>query len=1026
MPPLLGEVNEAILRASSETELYQHACDAMMACGQFVGISLGIWNPANSCIEIKAGSGSTRCIGLEASIPVDERSGTKNEKLVRTAFRTTKVCVSHEVSPDAGAMSCAAIPMMSGQHAIGTLVLYSDQHGMFTEASIDVLMRIGRNVSLAVDRLAREEEYRATADKYRTVLASIDDAYYEVDLTGKEIEHNPAFHRMVGYGPDDDRTKDNRGSQTPEMAAGVYKIFNEVYRTGISQQSAYWEYLHKNGSTVQVEGSVRLIRDATGKPTGFRGIIRDITKRIREERLLKLEHRVTLVLAEAPDIRRATRGVTRAICESEQWDCGGYWVPGKEPGTLRLELGWADPNMSPSTMAFYARTQGSLTVAADSYLKNVWESGKPRWLADVRANASFMAMTGNYDGPVGDQLAAFSAPVISDGKVVAMFSFSNGTIREPDERLLQTMSVICSQFGQYLQRKQAELIVKQSEERFRALTNLSSDWYWEQDVQYRFTRMESRDGDKDQIRNLLFGKRAWEAGFEIQHDGGWDKFRELIQSHQPFRDVIMYRELDNGNPYYISVSGEPIVGPEQELVGYRGVSREITDKKIAEDRIQYLATHDGLTGLPNRVLFSHLLNSAIANGARYQRHFGVLFIDLDRFKFINDTLGHEAGDTLLKEITRRFKNVLRASDVIARLGGDEFVVLVQEMNEPNQAAIVARKLLDAAIQPVVLLGQECRVTASVGIAMYPRDGEDEQSLMKNADIAMYSAKEEGKNNFQFYSNDIKTQSLERLALEVNLRHALGRNEFSVHYQAKVDLKSRKITGAEALLRWQNPQFGSVSPIRFIPVAEETGMIVPIGKWVLRTVCAQNMAWQRQGLPPICVAVNLSVRQFTDPDLLTDLTSVLRETGMQPQLLELEITEGMMIHDPGQAIKLLTSIKEMGIRLAIDDFGTGYSSLGQLKHFPIDTLKVDRSFIRDIATNSGDKAITEAIIAMGKTLSLTVVAEGVETIEQENFLREHACDEMQGFYFSKPIPADDFASFLSDYLAGNQSTPQLVA
>ena len=878
---------------------------------------------------------------------------------------------------------------------------------------------IFRNVTM---RRQMESALRESEEKYRSILESIDDAYYEVDLAGKPVLRNPAFYRIIGYTPDETPDGDNRQTQTPEMAAVVYKVFNEVYRTGVSQQNQEWEYVHKNGSPVQVEGSVQLILGSAGQPVGFRGIMRDITKRKRDERLLALEHKVTLGLAEAPSIRRAAHMIIKNICESENWESGGYWVPGAEPGTLRLDSGWANVNMSTKAQEYYKDKIGNLTVTAESYLKSVWDLGKPNWIADVRKNASFMSKAGAYVMSDTDQLAAFYVPIVSDGKTVAALSFSNSTIREPDERLLQNVGVICSQFGQFLQRKQAEKIVLESEERFRALTNLSSDWYWEQDAELRFTRMESRHANKDEIKHMLLGKRAWETGFEIQHEGGWDAHREIIESRKSFRDIIMYRLLEDGQPYYISVSGEPVLDRNGCVIAYHGVSREITDQKIAEERIQYLATHDGLTGLPNRVLFSHLLNGAIATAQRYHRSFAVLFIDLDRFKFINDTLGHEAGDALLKEITARFKQALRASDVIARLGGDEFVVLVQEMHEPNQAAIVARKLLDAAIQPVILMDQECRVTASIGIAMYPLDGADEQALMKNADIAMYFAKEEGKNNFQFYSKEIKTQSLERLTLEANLRHAMERHEFTVHYQAKLDLKKGTITGAEALLRWQNAALGSVSPIQFIPVAEETGLIVPIGKWVLHTACAQNVAWQRQGLPPICMAVNLSVRQFADPHLLHDIAAVLRDTGMDPQLLELEITEGMVVHNPEQAVKLLTAIKQMGVRLAIDDFGTGYSSLGQLKNFPIDTLKVDRSFIRDLATNPGDKAITEAIIAMGKTLSLTVVAEGVETIEQADFLRDHACDEMQGYYFSKPIAANDFAVFFGEHVTQTRNPP----
>jgi predicted signal transduction protein with EAL and GGDEF domain len=315
------------------------------------------------------------------------------------------------------------------------------------------------------------------------------------------------------------------------------------------------------------------------------------------------------------------------------------------------------------------------------------------------------------------------------------------------------------------------------------------------------------------------------------------------------------------------------------------------------------------------------------------------------------------------------------------------------------------------IKPIEIQGQECRVTASIGISVFPDDAQDETALMTHADIAMYHAKEEGKNNFQFYDGRLETLSLERLALESRLRRAIERNELSLHYQAKLDLASNAIAGVEALLRWNSAELGSVSPAKFIPVAEETGLILSIGKWVLRRACKQSMAWQRAGLPPVRVSVNLSPRQLGDPELLAEVRAVLTDTGLKPDLLELEVTESSVMHNVERALEVLGALKGMGVRLAIDDFGTGYSSLAQLKRFPIDTLKVDRSFIRELPADSEDKAIAEAIIAMGKTLSLTVVAEGVETSEQKAFLRDRACDQMQGYHFSKPIAADEFAELL---------------
>jgi len=350
-------------------------------------------------------------------------------------------------------------------------------------------------------------------------------------------------------------------------------------------------------------------------------------------------------------------------------------------------------------------------------------------------------------------------------------------------------------------------------------------------------------------------------------------------------------------------------------------------------------------------------------------------------------------------------------DVIARLGGDEFVVMIEPVSGEEQAAVVARKLLAVSMEPFTIMGEECRITASIGISIYPGDGEDEQTLIKHADMAMYLAKEEGKNNFQFYSCDTAPLMVERLSMETRLRYALEQGNLSLHYQAKLDFRNGAINGVEALLRWNDPVLGSVTPTQFIPVAEETGLIVPIGFWVLKTACAQNMTWQRENLPPLCMSVNLSLRQLLDDKLIDKIQKALSESGMPPGLLELEITESMVMYNPDRILKILQEIKALGVRLAIDDFGTGYSSLAQVKAFPIDTLKVDRSFIRNIPYGEKDKAITETILAMGRTLNLTIVAEGVETKEQMSYLEQQSCDMMQGFYFSRPIPPNEFVTLL---------------
>jgi diguanylate cyclase (GGDEF)-like protein len=426
---------------------------------------------------------------------------------------------------------------------------------------------------------------------------------------------------------------------------------------------------------------------------------------------------------------------------------------------------------------------------------------------------------------------------------------------------------------------------------------------------------------------------------------------------------------------------------------------------------EYLAYHDGLTGLPNRSMFSKLLNQSISEARRYERNLAVAFLDLDRFKQINDSLGHEAGDRLLQEVAVRLRTCVRESDTVARLGGDEFVVLLPELARSGDAALVAQKILAVVARPFTIMGQEFRVTVSIGISSYPEDGVDEQTLTKNADIAMYQAKEVGKNNFRFFAVGRNVNTLERLTLEASLRHALVREEFHLLYQAKRDIVSGRITGMEALLRWQHPDLGMVAPQRFLAVAEESGLIVPIGRWVLKTACLQNVAWQRRGLPPLCMAVNLTARQFYDEALIPDVCAILESTGMEPQLLELEFTEALLIHRVEDTLRILTELKARRIRIAIDNFGTGYSLLATLQRFPLDTIKIDRSLIRDITGPADETGLADAIIAIGKSLSLTVVAQGVETRDQAEYLRAHACDELQGFYFERPLPAEESTKLL---------------
>lgn len=444
----------------------------------------------------------------------------------------------------------------------------------------------------------------------------------------------------------------------------------------------------------------------------------------------------------------------------------------------------------------------------------------------------------------------------------------------------------------------------------------------------------------------------------------------------------------------------------------RNLVAQIRERKLAEERFAHLAQHDSLTGLPNRVLFHDRLQLAMIDAKRRQQTVAVMFLDADRFKTINDTLGHDAGDDLLKQIATRLTSCLRAGDTVSRLAGDEFAVVLPGVENTNYTRDLAQRLLGCFAEPFRLKEQQIFITASIGVTLYPSDATTEEGLLKNADTAMYRAKDAGRNNFQFYSADMHAHAVQRLKLENRLRGATERGELVLHYQPLVNLKSGQIEGMEALLRWNHPELGQVPPLEFIPLAEETGLIIPIGEWVLRAACAQARAWQDAGLPPLQLSVNLSARQF-QKDLVGMVKSVLEETGLEPKYLELELTESVVMQNPERAVATLDALDQMGVRLSIDDFGTGYSSLGYLKRFPIDTLKVDRSFVCDIPGDADDMLITAGIIGLAHSLGIRVVAEGVETSAQLSFLHAQHCDAMQGYYFSKPLPAKAFALLVSE-------------
>jgi len=448
-----------------------------------------------------------------------------------------------------------------------------------------------------------------------------------------------------------------------------------------------------------------------------------------------------------------------------------------------------------------------------------------------------------------------------------------------------------------------------------------------------------------------------------------------------------------------------------EVSNYVSIALDISERKAAEERLHYLSHYDALTGLPNRVLLRDRLQQAVALADRTQAKVAMLSLDLDRFKVINDTLGHQVGDELLQQVVSRLQEVVRSSDTISRQGGDEFVIVAPDQAAAGIATRIAQKIQERLRQPFRVRGDEIRVTSSIGIALYPDDGGDFETLLKKCDIAMYHAKESGRATYRFYTEALNQNADERFRLETELQRALERQEFVLHYQPQMDLQSGKVIGAEALIRWQHPERGLVPPGRFIAVAEESGLIIPIGDWVLREACRQNRAWQLAGLPAVPVSVNLAAPQFRQTDLAQSVAAVLAETGLAAQWLELELTESILIHDTEQVMQTVQELKALGVKLAIDDFGTGYSSLSYLKRFAVDKLKIDQSFIRDLCSDPDDAAIVQAVIQLGENLNLKTIAEGAETVEQVEFLRNKGCLHVQGFYYSEPLPAVEFAAYL---------------
>jgi diguanylate cyclase (GGDEF)-like protein/PAS domain S-box-containing protein len=560
-------------------------------------------------------------------------------------------------------------------------------------------------------------------------------------------------------------------------------------------------------------------------------------------------------------------------------------------------------------------------------------------------------------------------------------------------------------------RKQAEASLRDSEERYRDVFDASPlpMWVWDDEKLVFLAVNEAAIRHYGYTREEFLGMSVR----DIWAPGEQARYEESLRDRSHAQSMLLHRKhrTKGGHVIDVEVTARQFIQEGNNV--WLTLINDITERKRAEERLLHLAHYDVLTSLPNRVLFYDRLKQALAQARRNQWITGVIFMDLDRFKNVNDTLGHAEGDKLLQQVSERLKQSVRAGDTVGRLGGDEFAIVLSDLSSAQDANLIAQKIMASFKDPIKLAGVELYVTASIGITLYPDDSTDQETLIRNADAAMYRAKEVGRNSYRFYTPEMNARALELLSMENSLRGALERDEFILYYQPKASVADGRIVGVEALLRWLHPERGLVSPGEFMPVLEDTGLIVPVGEWVLKAVCEQIRAWGRAGIKPVPVAVNLSPRQFASRDLGETVKRIIEECRVDPRLVEVEITESSLMTNLEETALILKYVGDLGVGLSIDDFGTGYSSLAYLKRFPLDALKVDRSFVKDLTTDADDATITRALISMAHNLGLKVVAEGVETEAQLAFLVEHGCDEIQGFYFSRPLIAEECGAWLRE-------------
>jgi diguanylate cyclase (GGDEF)-like protein/PAS domain S-box-containing protein len=816
---------------------------------------------------------------------------------------------------------------------------------------------------IAAQDVSERKRAEETVKRLASIVEFSQDAIIGKNLAGVITSWNRAAEKMYGYTSAEVIGRDLSFLVPVERQAELRFIMERMQK-GLAIECLETQRLNKAGSVLEVSLSISPIEDAGGRVIGASTIARDITPQKRAVEQLQLQS-------------AALEAAGNAIVITD-WHGSIMWVNGaftQMTGYSKEEVLGKNPSLLKSgeqPESYYAELWSTITAG------KVWRGEIANKRKDGTRYIEEMTITPvvrDCCNPANRYFIAIKQDISERRKSEEALLFKTALLEAQAETTIDGILVVDESNHIVLSNKQFGLQFGIPEELLRAKDDQVV-------LDCVTAKVEEPDVFVERIKYL----------YHHQSEKGRDEFA-----------------LKNGTIFDRYTA--PLVDSKGQHRGRIWYFRDITDRKLAEERVRYLAYYDDLTGLANRTLLQDRLSKAVADARRQKHKVALLFLDLDRFKDINDSLGHSIGDLLLQGIAERLKKWGREQDTIARLGGDEFVVMLTHITDVPNAAVAAERIMDVLNDAFVIQGHSLHVNCSVGVSVFPEHGEDGETLIKNADAAMYSAKQSGRNNFRFFTEDLNTQAVERVTLENRLRSALTRSELFLMYQPQIDIASGRITGLEALIRWQHPELGLVPPDKFIRIAENSGLILPIGEWVLRTACSQVRKWQEAGLPRVTVAVNVSAIQFRQEGFCELVRKVLQETGVQPQYLELELTESLLLANAELMLSVIQELREMGVTLAIDDFGTGYSNFSYLKQFRINKLKIDRSLIQEIALNPDDAAITAAIISMAKSLHLKVIAEGVEDEAQMSILRTHHCDEIQGYYFSKPLPVDKVAGKL---------------